>query len=230
MTDKPRQCATDGCDGLIYGEATHCQACINERRIQVAGKLDRRKRRGMSRSIRKKNKRSCPPMWCSNEKPIGRFDQTEPILLWILRGRLELVRVQLDFVRALFWLGCDAASRNVFRAVGRKHELPARVQCNVAASPGESPSARRRGSASTMACDATRTATTPQRPRQTTSRFSVPNLTKASSGRTRWSGTRGGSCRRPRGAAGGGSADTGIPHPPMPRSRYRIAAGPRRCR
>lgn len=54
MTDEtPRQCATEGCDGLVYGDATHCQACINERRLEVAGKLDRRRLRNKRRHVRK---------------------------------------------------------------------------------------------------------------------------------------------------------------------------------
>ena len=58
MSDPPRKCATDGCDGLVYDEnLAHCQACINERRIQVAGKLDRRRLRNKQRHIGRKKRR-----------------------------------------------------------------------------------------------------------------------------------------------------------------------------
>ena len=57
MREDAKRCATEGCDGLVFGDQTHCQECINERRISVAGKLDRRRLRNKARNIRKNRRR-----------------------------------------------------------------------------------------------------------------------------------------------------------------------------
>ena len=56
-SDSPRKCATDGCDALVFGEQDQCQVCINERRIQVAAKRDRRRLKNKARHIGRNKRR-----------------------------------------------------------------------------------------------------------------------------------------------------------------------------
>lgn len=57
MQEDARKCATENCDGLVFGDQTYCHECIKERRIRVVRKLDRRRLRNNERHIRCKKQR-----------------------------------------------------------------------------------------------------------------------------------------------------------------------------